>query len=165
MKILLTAVNAKYIHSNPAVHILKTYAAEWSDHIEVAEYTINQQTESILADIYNRKPDVIAFSCYIWNWNTIGRLIGELPKILPKIQIWLGGPEVTYDAQKRLEELPAVTGVFVGEGEESFRDVAAYYCSKNGALNRFRGYVCSSMGIPGTGSLWIWIWFHSSIMT
>ncbi|MCI5858167.1 MAG: B12-binding domain-containing radical SAM protein [Agathobacter sp.] len=149
MKILLTAVNAKYIHSNPAVHILKTYAAEWSDHIEVAEYTINQQTESILADIYNRKPNVIAFSCYIWNWNTIERLIGELPKILPQIQIWLGGPEVTYDATKRLEELPAVTGVFVGEGEESFRDVATYYCSKTGSLEQIPGLCLQQYGYTG----------------
>ncbi len=128
MKILLTAVNAKYIHSNPAVYSLRAYAGEkLQEHIEIAEYTINHQPEEILADIYRRKPDVIAFSCYIWNWNMIQGLIIELPKILHGCPIWLGGPEVSFDAPDLLERYPQITGIMIGEGEETFRELAEYY--------------------------------------
>lgn len=93
MKFLLVAVNAKYIHSNPAIYSLKAYAGEeLGTHVEAAEYTINQQQEEILADIYKRRPDVIGFSCYIWNWNMIQEILAEIPKLLPHTDIWLGGP-------------------------------------------------------------------------
>ena len=76
MKFLLVAVNAKYIHSNPAIYSLYAYSEEkYSDIMEIAEYTINQRGEDILAHIYERKPDVIGFSCYIWNWNMICELL------------------------------------------------------------------------------------------
>ena len=128
MKILLTAINAKFIHSNPAVYSLRAYAGEgFKEFIEIAEYTINNKTEEILADIYSRKPDVIAFSCYIWNRSIIGILLAELPKILPEMDIWLGGPEVSYDADGVLRKFPMVTGVMVGEGEETFREIVEYY--------------------------------------
>lgn len=128
MKILLTAVNAKYIHSNPAVYSLCAYAGETlREHIEIAEYTINHQLEEILADIYEKSPDVIAFSCYIWNWNLIQELVTELPKILPGRPIWLGGPEVSYNAPEILEEYPQLTGIIIGEGEETFRELSEYY--------------------------------------
>ena len=65
MKILLTAVNAKYIHSNLAVYSIRANAGEYRDQIELGEYTINQYVEDILQDIYQKKPDLIAFSCYI----------------------------------------------------------------------------------------------------
>jgi radical SAM superfamily enzyme YgiQ (UPF0313 family) len=129
MKILLAAINAKYIHSNPAVHILRDYAEEWKEQIEVAEYTINQLSEDILADIYNRKPDVVAFSCYIWNWKVVEELLPELPKVLPGIRLWLGGPEVTYDAPGRLAQYECLAGIMVGEGEETFAELAEYYCT------------------------------------
>ena len=68
MKFLLTAVNAKYIHSNPAIYSLRAYAGvTYEQHIELAEYTINHSLQSILTGIYEKKPDVIGFSCYIWN--------------------------------------------------------------------------------------------------
>lgn len=92
MKILLAAINAKYIHSNPAVYSLRAYGKEWQAHTEIVEYTINQLPEQILTDLYQHKPDVIAFSCYIWNWNIIRGLLKELPKILPHAALWLGGP-------------------------------------------------------------------------
>ena len=103
-KVLLIAVNAKYIHSNPAVYSLGAYAREALEQlpgveIEIAEYTINQNTETILADIYRRKPQVAAFSCYIWNWNTVQELLPELPKLLPDTRLWLGGPEVSFHAE------------------------------------------------------------------
>lgn len=131
MKFLLTAVNAKYIHSNPAIYSLRAYAGkELQEHIELAEYTINHYAEEILADIYRRKPEAIGFSCYIWNWKLIQELITELPKILPYTDIWLGGPEVTYDAPRILERYPQVKGVIIGEGEETFRELLEYYTSK-----------------------------------
>lgn len=128
MKILLTAINAKYIHSNPAVYSLRAYAGkELREQIEIAEYTINNQPGEILADIYVKKPDVIAFSCYIWNWNMIQDIITEIPKILPDCPIWLGGPEVSYDAARILDKYPQITGIMVGEGEETFRELTTYY--------------------------------------
>ncbi|MCM1175774.1 MAG: B12-binding domain-containing radical SAM protein [Blautia sp.] len=129
MKILLTAVNARYIHSNPAVYSLRACVEEdFRPFIEIAEYTINNRKEEILADIYRKKPDVIAFSCYIWNWSIIGGLLAELPKILPGVPVWLGGPEVSYNPETVLRRYPAVTGIMTGEGEETFRELAEYYC-------------------------------------
>ena len=128
MKFLLAAVNAKYIHSNPAVYSLRAYAGkEYEKEIEIAEYTINHQMEDILANLYERKPDVVAFSCYIWNWRLIRELICELHKIMPQLPIWLGGPEVSFDAEELLKELPMVTGVMVGEGEEIFVELLQCY--------------------------------------
>lgn len=128
MKFLLAAINAKYIHSNPAIYSLRAYAGEeLRPFVELAEYTINQSMQEILADIYVRKPDIIGFSCYIWNWRLVQELIGELPKLLPDTPVWLGGPEVTYDADRILRQYPRVTGVMVGEGEATFRELLAYY--------------------------------------
>ena len=124
MKFLLTAINAKYIHSNPAIYSLRAYAgAELQEHIELAEYTINQTFGEILADIYKRKPDVIGFSCYIWNISLVLELVTELYKLLPHVPIWLGGPEVSFDAPKLMAEYPQITGVMIGEGEEPFREL------------------------------------------
>ena len=107
MKFLLVAINAKYIHSNPAIYSLRAYAGEnLQQHVELAEYTINQYAPEILADIYRRKPDVIGFSCYIWNWRMVQELLVELPKLLPNVPIWLGGPEVSFACEKLLEEYP-----------------------------------------------------------
>ena len=128
MEFLLAAINAKYIHSNPALYSLRAYALEGPDggalgkrgvSVEIAEYTINMQAEHILADLYRRKPDVVAFSCYIWNWRLVRELVAEFAKVLPDTPIWLGGPEVSFDAGQVLEELPMVKGVMVGEGEET----------------------------------------------
>lgn len=129
VKILLTAVNAKYIHANPALYSLRAYAGkEMRPYLEIAEYTINHKKEEILSGIFLRKPDVIAFSCYIWNWDMIRSLLPEIPKILPDTSVWLGGPEVSFDAEQILRELPMLTGVMTGEGEATFRELARYYC-------------------------------------
>lgn len=131
MKFLLCAVNAKYIHSNPAVYSLRAYAGEdYQPYIEIAEYTINQQKDEILADIYRREPDAIGFSCYIWNWNMIQELIVEVKKILPDTDIWLGGPEVSYNAEQVIKQYPQLAGVMVGEGEETFRELLKYYLTR-----------------------------------
>lgn len=128
MKFLLVAINAKYIHSNPAVYSLRAYAgAELGEAVDIGEYTINQHMQDILADIYRHKPDAIGFSCYIWNWNIICELLRELPKILPETDIWLGGPEASYDGESILQEFSKVRGIMVGEGEETFRELLRWY--------------------------------------
>lgn len=124
MKILLTAVNAKYIHSNPGVYSLRAYAGEKPGReIQIAEYTINHRREDILADIYRHQPDMIGISCYIWNWTMVSSLLPEIPKILPDVEIWLGGPEVSYNPETLLEQYPMVRGIMVGEGEETFKEL------------------------------------------
>lgn len=152
MKFLLTAVNAKYIHSNPAVYSLRAYAGEaLREHIEIAEYTINNRAEDILADIYQRKPDVIGFSCYIWNWSLIGALLPELGKLLPGVPVWLGGPEVSFEAGRILSDYPVVTGIMVGEGEQTFRELLMYYLNriKPGSLTEIPGlYLKTGPTVP-----------------
>ena len=127
MKVLLTAINAKYIHSNLAVYSLKKYVTDRGLSVDIAEYTINQNMDEILSDIFLRKPDILAFSCYLWNIDFVDHLIVEIKKVLPNVIIWLGGPEVSYNAGEVLENYPQVTGVICGEGEESFRKVLSHY--------------------------------------
>ena len=131
MKILLAACNAKYIHSNLAVYDLQAYAAEYADHIVLKEYTINQQKDDIMRDIYLEHPDVVCVSCYIWNVSFVKELMADLTKILPDADFWAGGPEVSYDAEKFLTENSEFKGVMVGEGEETFKELAGYYVEKN----------------------------------
>nr|WP_303243235.1 B12-binding domain-containing radical SAM protein [uncultured Blautia sp.] len=131
MKILLAACNAKYIHSNLAVYDLQAYASEYTDHIILKEYTINQQKDDIMRDIYLEHPDVVCVSCYIWNISFVKELTADLAKILPDADFWAGGPEVSYDAEKFLSENLEFTGVMVGEGEETFQELSGYYVKKN----------------------------------
>ena len=131
MKIILTAVNAKYIHSNLAVYDLQAYASDYADHIVLKEYTINQQKDDIMRDIYLEHPDVVCVSCYIWNISFVKELMADLIKILPGADFWAGGPEVSYDAEKFLIENSEFKGVMVGEGEETFKELAGYYVEKN----------------------------------
>jgi len=129
VKVLLAAVNAKYIHSNLAVYCLRAYAKERypESEIAIAEYTINQPFDEILTDLYRRNPDVLCLSCYLWNITEVGQILRETAKILPKTAIWLGGPEVSYNAREVLENYPMVQGIMKGEGEESFTELVAYY--------------------------------------
>jgi len=151
MKFLLVAVNAKYIHSNLGVYSLKAYAEmrlKWEDGrgkegflpsavsadeltIEIGEYTINNQMDMVLKDIYQRQPDVLGFSCYIWNIDYVMELVHDIHKVLPGCDIWLGGPEVSYDAGAVLRREPAVTGIMKGEGEETFTRLVEYYVNQN----------------------------------
>ena len=133
MKILLAACNAKYIHSNLAVYDLQAYASEYTDHIILKEYTINQQKDDIMRDIYLEHPDVVCVSCYIWNISFVKELMADLAKILPDADFWAGGPEVSYDAEKFLAENPEFTGVMVGEGEETFLELSGHYIEQSPA--------------------------------
>lgn len=134
MRFLLVAVNSKYIHTNPAIYSLKAYAqaAGLPDGAEVvlAQYTINEPIEGILQGIYREKPDFIGFSCYIWNISTIRQLAGDVCKLLPDVPVWLGGPEVSWHPKELLQEMPGVTGVMTGEGEETFWRLISFYCGK-----------------------------------
>ncbi len=133
MKYLLAAINAKYIHSNLGVYSLKAYADQecradcLEADIRIGEYTINHSQEAILADIYRNHPDVVGFSCYIWNIEYVKHLLWDLPKILPDLRIWLGGPEVSYNGRELLEEFPQIAGVMAGEGERTFAGLVQYY--------------------------------------
>lgn len=136
MNILLTAINAKYIHSNLAVYSLRAYAAgkceKYKEEIGIAEYTINQPLDQILMDLYKRKPEVLCFSCYLWNIEYVEQLVAELGKIMPQTDIWLGGPEVSYHASHMLEQFPQVYGIMRGEGEETFLELAEFYYNNSG---------------------------------
>lgn len=158
MKFLLAAVNAKYIHSNPAIYSLRAYAGkelplhpqkQLGKHIRLAEYTINQSMQDILADIYSHKPDAVGFSCYIWNWTLVQELITELPKLLPDTDIWLGGPQVSYDGERILARYPQVSGIMVGEGEATFRELLEIYTETEGAAYAGNFSAGEAVEMPG----------------
>ena len=146
MKFLLAAINAKYIHSNPGVYSLRAFARTKipETDIEIGEYTINHQMDLILQDIYRRKPDFIGFSCYIWNIAYVMEIVRDIKKVLPETEIWLGGPEVSYDAKEVLAREQAVCGVMRGEGELTFTELVGAY--------RKREELCAAGGRAESGS-------------
>ena len=127
MKTVLVAINAKYIHSNLAVYSLRSYARTFGYEPELLEFTINQQKDQILKGIYEAKPDLLCFSCYIWNLSYAEEIIEDIKKILPKVTIWAGGPEVSYDAPKFLKRHPEVDGIMCAEGEKTLTELISYY--------------------------------------
>ena len=157
MRFLLVAINAKYIHSNPAVYSLRAYAERFGPalsavpaasrgaaqagqaEIEIAEYTINQPFWEILAGLYGKKPDAVGFSCYIWNREPVFALVREFGKLLPHVPVWLGGPEVSYDPKETLSALPSAAGVMIGEGEETFRELIELYAGVRPSLSEETG--------------------------
>lgn len=138
MNILLVGINAKYIHSNPAIYSLAAYAGKFADetgvslreHIHIAEYTINQQIEDIEADIYKKKPDVLAISCYIWNFSMVQELIADIHQVRPDLPIWLGGPEVSFHPEQLLQKFPFLEGIMIGEGEQTFVELVQWYLAQ-----------------------------------
>lgn len=147
MNILLVGINAKYIHSNPAIHSLAAYAGKFADedgmtlrkHIQIAEYTINQQLADIEADIYKKKPDVLAVSCYIWNFAMVQELIEDIHQVCPDLPIWLGGPEVSFHPDKLLQKFPYLAGIMIGEGEQTFVELVQWYLGKEKELVSIAG--------------------------
>lgn len=148
MKFLLVAINAKYIHSNPAIYSLKEYAGRYWSHIELAEYTINEELGTIRSSIYRCHPDVIGFSCYIWNISYVEALAEDLHKLLPEVPIWLGGPEVSYDGRETLKRMPGVFGIMAGEGEATFLELMEHYVEGTVDLDRIHGLIYRRKG-PG----------------
>lgn len=147
MKILLCAINAKYIHSNLAVYSLKASAKECKDQIEIAEFTINNQSDYILEGIYKKKPDVVCFSCYIWNIMVVETVMKEFHKLCPDVPIWLGGPEVSFEVETFLKNHPEVTGIMMGEGEETFRELCQSYVLAKGDYTKAEERWASILGI------------------
>ena len=139
MKILLTAINAKYIHSNLAVYSLRANAGKYKDYVTIKEYTINHLREDVLTGIYKEAPDVLVLSCYIWNIEFVKNILEDIKRILPEMEIWLGGPEVSYLSEKFLKENPTVTGIMRGEGEITFRELVGYYVDKSIPLQEICG--------------------------
>lgn len=125
-KLLLCTLNAKFIHSSLALRYLQSYCkGQTGFDIEIREFTINQNTSDIMADIYLKRPDVLAFSCYIWNIEPILQLCADYKQIAPETVIVLGGPEVSYTAPQILSAYSCVDYVIRGEGEETFKDLLA----------------------------------------
>ncbi len=141
MKILLVAINSKYIHSNLAVYSLKANAGECAQFVTIKEYTINNLKENILSDIFRFHADVLMFSTYIWNVSYVCDITREYKKISPDTPIWLGGPEVSHESETFLKEHPFITGIMSGEGEHSFSKLCAYYCGKDVNLKDICGLV------------------------
>lgn len=139
MKVVLTAVNAKYIHSCLAVYSLKANAFDFKEHITIKEFTINHKMEDVLRELYEQKPDILAFSCYVWNIEYVKRLIAEIVKLLPKVRIWAGGPEASYNAENFLTEHTWVKGVVIGEGESTFYRLLCHYIGGSCELPEIKG--------------------------
>lgn len=127
MNILLSTLNAKFIHSSLALRYLRSYAQATFPTIELVEYTINDVTLNIVADIYKREPDVVAFSCYIWNIRETLDVIRNLKKVCPDVPVILGGPEVTYDADFWMKKHPQIDVIAIGEGEQTFLELLQAY--------------------------------------
>ena len=147
MKIVLAAINAKYIHANLAIYSLRAFSDEYKEQIQIKEYTINQYTEDILADLYKEQADMVAFSCYIWNMGMVEELAELLHQLRPEMPIWFGGPEVSYDAAECLQRNHGVTGILRGEGEESFHELMQYYIGGSGKLQDIRGIIYREGGL------------------
>lgn len=151
MKAVLIAVNAKYIHSNLGIYTLYAYSREHGireDELCYKEYTINQSLEDIIGDIYEEKPDLIGFSCYIWNIEMVRKIARELRKVLADCMIWYGGPEISYDALSTLRKNEWVDGVIIGEGEQSFFEVLECFREngREGAYDQITGLAIRKNG-------------------
>ncbi|MED0679291.1 B12-binding domain-containing radical SAM protein [Aneurinibacillus thermoaerophilus] len=119
MNVLITTLNAKYIHTSLALRYLKAFCQN-DFKVELVEYTIKDPAMNIVSDLFQRQPDVIGFSCYIWNIEETIKVISMLRKIMPDVKIVLGGPEVSYDVDYWMNRLQEVDFIVVGEGEETF---------------------------------------------
>lgn len=129
MNIILTTLNAKFIHTNLALRCLKAYAAP-EYHPQIVEYTIKDPTFNIVADLYQKKPNIVGFSCYIWNIEETIKVIKMLKTVDPTIVVVLGGPEVSYDTNIWLRQVKEIDYVVVGEGEQSFKNLLDYLSNK-----------------------------------
>ena len=141
MKILLVAVDAKFIHTNLAVHSLKAYSDKYKDYIHIAQYSINHTKEDILRGIYLEKADIVAFSCYVWNIDMIAGIVESLKKVQPQVKIWFGGPEASYNPRDYLIKYKELDGIVIGEGEQTFYELIECYLGIGKELQDIHGIV------------------------
>lgn len=134
-------MNAKYIHSSLALRSIQRYCMKYEPYITKLELTINHYENEILRSIYDEKPDVLAFSCYIWNMEMIEKLIPTLSKILPNCKIVLGGPEVSFNSEELFVKNPCIDLVIEGEGEETWYELMNHYIDGSKALSDIKGIV------------------------
>ena len=127
MKILLTAINAKYIHSNLAIYSLKANCGIYGNQVKLMEYSINQYPEEIFRSLYRERADILCFSCYIWNIEIVRQVAGWIRQVAPETAIWLGGPEVSFDVEERLSSWKFIDGIMYGEGEDTFREMMSVW--------------------------------------
>lgn len=155
MKVLLAAVNAKYIHTSLSVRTLYHYVN--SAEVSFAEFTINEREYDVLSAIYRARPDAVLFSCYIWNIEFILKVADMLKKALPSVTVVFGGPEVSFDSIYYMKKYPFIDAVFYGEGEETVReflerglDIDGAVIRKNGNIiqNPPRKEICDLNSIP-----------------
>ncbi|HEX3025775.1 MAG TPA: DUF4080 domain-containing protein [Clostridia bacterium] len=158
MKVVLAALNSKYIHMSLAPWYLKSYSGR--DSIRVMEFTVNQDAGDILRDIYREKPDVLGFSCYIFNIQTVEQILEDIKKVMPEIKIILGGPEVSFDPRDVLTRCKAVDYVICSAGEIPFKKLLDELESgrepeKIGgvALRAGNGILCNPPDVPLSRSL------------
>lgn len=144
MKVLLTAINAKYIHSNLAVESIRAYCKDFEDIISISEFTINMDKDNIVQEIYMQKPDVIGFSCYLWNIEVVMRIISDLKKITPNILIVLGGPEVSYEYDGLFEK--GVDLIVRGEGEETWKELLEAFSNNKNDYSDIAGIIFKKDG-------------------
>ena len=147
----MTALNAKYIHSSLAIRYLEKYCNRYQEEknysIQIKEFSINESLDQIMAEIYESRADVLAFSVYIWNVEHTLSLIDRLKKVLPEAILVAGGPEVSYDPVEILEENPALDLIVKGEGEETFRN--CWLCWQVRSRRSWRVYRGLFTGIRG----------------
>jgi anaerobic magnesium-protoporphyrin IX monomethyl ester cyclase len=118
MNVVVSTLNAKYIHTSLALRYLKSFCQK-DFTVDIAEYTIKDPVMNIVGDLYSRKPTVLGFSCYIWNIEESIQVISMIKKIMPELIIVLGGPEVSYDTEYWMKRVPEVDFIVMGEGEET----------------------------------------------
>lgn len=122
MKVVVAALNAKYIHTCLALRCLKSFA-EPEFPVLIKEYTIKDPVLSIVMDLYREAPDVVGFSCYIWNIEETIAVLNILKKVMPDVKIVLGGPEVSHDVAYWFRRIPEADFIVYGEGEETFKEL------------------------------------------
>jgi radical SAM superfamily enzyme YgiQ (UPF0313 family) len=135
MKTLIVAVNSKFIHSSLAVYYLKSACNEDSGEVKVLECTINDNKDQVLASIYSEKAEVVAFSCYIWNYEYVKDIISDLKSLLPQTKILLGGPEVSYNPREIMDEMSGIDYIITGEGENVFPLLLKHIYTSNESRN------------------------------
>lgn len=157
MKVLLTTLNSKFIHTNLAIRYIREYSRylEGEDYrLFMKEYTINNSIDFIMKDIYKINPDVIVFSVYIWNVEDIARLCENIKKIKSNIKIAFGGPEVSYDFVNAMRRYPFVDYILYGEGEVVYRDLILRFLGKKkieyvkGICHRENGEITVNEAMP-----------------